>query len=144
MMCPKCQRDSLKQKYVAALDLTLDYCTRCKGIWFDGGELYRAMPQADKLLKIPHNAVRLDAQCPRCRTLLYTFPYPGTKVVVEMCGNCDGLWLDANEFAALRKARQELKDSPPAEESVEEPAEPDGVKGALIRFIDNAIDVLWY
>jgi Zn-finger nucleic acid-binding protein len=140
MMCPKCQRDSLKQKYVSALDLTLDYCTRCKGIWFDGGELYRAMPQAEKLLRIPPNAVRLEAECPRCPTLLHTFPYPGTKVVVEMCGKCDGLWLDANEFAALRKARQELRDNPP----VEEPAEPDGVKGALIQFIDAAIEFLWY
>ena len=142
-MCPKCQRDSLKQKYVVALDLTVDCCMRCKGTWFDGGELARAMPQADKRLKIPRHAVRLDAQCPRCKMLLHTFPYPGTKVVVEMCGNCDGLWLDASEFAAIRKARRELQENPPVEEP-DEPAEPDGIKGALIRFIDDAIECLWY
>jgi len=98
------------------------------------------MPQADKRLEIPRHAVPLDALCPRCNQLLRTFPYPGTKIAVEVCGNCDGLWLDASEFAAIRKARQELEENPP----VEEPAEPEGIKGTLIQFIDTAIETLWY
>lgn len=64
-------------------------------------------------------------------------------VVVTMCGNCDGLWLDAKEFAAIREARQELEENLPVEEPLE-PTEPDGIKGVLIRFIDDAIELLWY
>jgi Zn-finger nucleic acid-binding protein len=136
-MCPKCQQ-SLKQKYVSEMNLTVDYCPRCKGIWFDGGELNQAMAEADRHLQIPRNAVRLQAPCPTCSKPLYAFPYPGTRVAIEMCRRCRGLWLDAGEFAALRQARRQLEEPPI---SVEPPA-PAGVKGALIRFIDSAIECL--
>jgi Zn-finger nucleic acid-binding protein len=136
-MCPKCQQ-SLKQKYVSEMNLTVDHCPRCQGIWFDGGELSQAMPEADRQLPIPRNAVRLQAPCPTCSKPLYAFPYPGTRVVIEMCRRCRGLWLDAGEFAAIRQARRHLE-----EPSVsEEPPEPAGVKGALIRFINSAVECL--
>jgi Zn-finger nucleic acid-binding protein len=136
-MCPKCQQN-LKRKYVSEMNLTVDYCPRCKGIWFDGGELNHAMPEADRQLPIPRNAVRLQAPCPVCGRPLYTFPYPGTRVVIEMCRRCRGLWLDAGEFAALRQARQHVEEPPISTE----PAEPTGAKAALIRFIDSALDQL--
>lgn len=137
-MCPKCQQPSLKQKYVSEMNLTVDCCPRCKGIWFDGGELSQAMPEADRRVQIPRTAVRLQALCPACCRPLLAFPYPGTRVVIEMCRRCGGLWLDAGEFDAIRQARRQLEGpSVPGE-----PAEPSGVKDALIRFIDSTIDCL--
>jgi Zn-finger nucleic acid-binding protein len=43
-------------------------------------------------------------------------------VVVTMCGNCDGLWLDAKEFAAIREARQELEENLPVESPSNRPS----------------------
>ena len=137
-MCPKCRQQSLKQKYVSEMNLTVDCCPRCKGIGFDGGELNQAMAEADRHLLIPRDAVRLQALCPACGRPLFAFPYPGTRVVIEMCGKCGGLWLDAGEFAEIRQARRQLEErQTPAER-----AEPAGVKGALIRFIAAAIERL--
>jgi Zn-finger nucleic acid-binding protein len=71
---------------------------------------------------------------------LYTFPYPQTRVTIEMCKACRGLWLDAGEFKQIRQAREQL---PSLEEPAQE-ADAGGVKGTLIRFIDAAIDQLLY
>ena len=119
---------------------TVDLCSECRGIWLDGGELRQAMPEAERRLAVPPHAVRLEALCPRCDKPLYAFPYPQTRITIEMCKKCKGLWLDGGEFAAIRQARQQRED----ESSVEESAEPDGVKGTLIEFIDSAIDWLLY
>jgi len=47
---------------------------------------------------------------------------------------------DASKFATIRRASRELQESPP----VERLAEPDGVKDALVEFIDAAFEFLWY
>ena len=36
MICPVCKRDMIVIEYH---DVELDYCTSCKGVWFDSGEL---------------------------------------------------------------------------------------------------------
>ncbi len=140
MNCPKCLRQPLREKYISGANLNVDYCPKCKGIWFDGGELEQALPGADPHLQIPRDAVRLKAPCPRCAEPLYTFPYPQTRMAVEMCKGCKGLWLDASEFKQIREAREQL---PSPEEPVPD-GEVGGVKGALIQFIDAAIAQLLY
>ena len=140
MNCPKCQRRNLKEKYVSAMNLNVDFCPKCLGTWFDGGELKQAMPGADPQLKIPRNAVRLKASCPKCGKPLYAFHYPHTRVTIEMCKGCRGLWLDAGELKPLREAREQL----PLPEQAVQNEEVGGVKGVLIRFIDAAIEHLLY
>ena len=140
MNCPKCLRQPLQEKYVSAMNLNVDVCPKCKGIWLDGGELAQAMRVADPYLRMGRDAVRLQAPCPRCAKPLYAFPYPQTRVTIEMCKACQGLWLDAGELKQIREAKEQLP-------SLEEPApeeEVGGVKGALIRFIDAAIAQLLY
>ena len=36
MICPVCKYDMIVVEYH---DIELDYCTGCKGVWFDSGEL---------------------------------------------------------------------------------------------------------
>jgi len=139
MNCPKCQQQ-LKERYVSAVNLNVDYCPKCKGVWLDRGELEQAMPVADPHLQIPPNAVRLRAPCPRCAQPLHAFPYPQTRVTIEMCKACRGFWLDAGEFKQIREAREQL---PSPDEPAEE-APVGGIKGALIRFIDTALEQLLY
>ena len=66
------------------------------------------------------------------------FPYPETRVIIETCKVCKGLWLDAGEFKRIREARERLPASvePAAEE------ETGGIKGALLRLIDAALEQL--
>jgi Zn-finger nucleic acid-binding protein len=141
MICPKCQEPHLQTTRVKGKDLTVEACSKCKGIWFDAGELGRAMAMAEAPLSVPRNAVRLVSQCPKCGKPLYAFHYPGTRVAIEACRRCAGLWLDAGEFGEIRKARESL---PPQAESGETAGDVEGVKGALLRFIDTAIDRLMY
>ena len=139
-MVERCQKISLKQKHIRSKNLTVDYCPECKGIWFGQAELPRATPVAEIELEIPRNAVRLKAKCPVCIKDLYAFHYPHTQVTVEACKKCDGLWLNAGEFDAIKKARQNLPESIESEEQ----DEIGGVKGTLIRLIDSAIENLMY
>ena len=39
MNCPKCRQRHLKEKYISGMNLSVDVCPQCRGIWFDGGEL---------------------------------------------------------------------------------------------------------
>lgn len=138
MICPKCPQQHLKEKYVSRINLRVDYCLKCKGIWFDAGELAQAMSVVDRQLQIPRNAVRLQAPCPKCDEPLHAFHYPRTHVTIEMCRNCRGLWLDPGEFKEIRSARKRLEELNGCEES----EKVSGAKGVLIRFIDSAIDLL--
>lgn len=71
---------------------------------------------------------------------LYAFHYPHTRVTVEACKKCAGLWLNSGEFDEINKARQDLPESIESEEQNEIV----GVKGNLIRLIDSAIENLMY
>lgn len=138
MKCPRCRQSSLQEEFVKEKDLTVDRCPKCKGIWFDRGELSRLLAEAPGELQIPRNAVRLQSMCPRCDRPLYAFHYPQTRVTVEMCKRCAGFWLDQGEFSQIRKARECL----PQQSEPDGQTDVDGVKGALIRFIDWALDGL--
>jgi len=136
--CPTCQFVELVERGVASQPVKLDLCPECKGIWFDGGELARVLGGSATDLDIPHDARPSRRFCPRCTELLYAFAYPQTYVTVDMCRACKGLWLDAKEFPQIKLARQQPRS--PARR--EERDQPPGIKGALLRMIDESIESL--
>ncbi|MBI4833118.1 MAG: zf-TFIIB domain-containing protein [Candidatus Lindowbacteria bacterium] len=139
MQCPKCNDNSLKEVRVKSSGIRVDSCSRCKGVWFDVGELEALLSAAAKNLRVPATALKSTVlSCPRCSTALYRFPYPQTNVKIEMCKECGGLWLDANEFNEIKAARLALEKRGKPEEY----AHPTGAKGVLLRFIDTAIEAL--
>jgi Zn-finger nucleic acid-binding protein len=138
MNCPKCRTNELIQRKLKDKDVTVEYCRRCKGIWFDKEELETVLAVAIKELDIPGNALQLTLLCPKCKKSLYQFYYPQTYVTIEMCRKCKGFWLDSGEFQEIRKVRSFLKDSG----QMKEYAELEGVKGSLIKFINSALDDL--
>ena len=136
MLCPKCQVAKLVARGVKGKDFTVDYCLKCKGVWFDRGELEEVMPAAIKELAIPGTARKdVERLCPKCEKALYQFDYPQTYVTIDLCKKCRGLWLDAGEFKEIRAVRNSLQMSGELEQYDDVP----GVRGALIRFIDSAI-----
>ena len=102
MKCPRCKNSDLKENKVKGHNILVDLCRDCKGIWFDRNELESLMKISVKTIKIPSHARKQPFHCPRCRKPLYAFSYPHTMVIVDMCPQCEGIWLDANEFKEIK------------------------------------------
>ncbi len=44
MKCPRCKVSLIKTK---KLDIPVDYCPQCRGVWLDGGEMEKIMEMAN-------------------------------------------------------------------------------------------------
>ncbi len=136
MICPKCQVAKLRKRRAKGKDFTVEYCLKCKGVWFDRGELEEVMPEAIKKLEVPGDAQKhVECLCPKCNKALYAFDYPQTHVTIDMCKRCGSIWFDRSEFKEIRVVRRSLEKWG----EMQEYADVTGVKGALINFIDSAI-----
>ena len=69
---------------------------------------------------------------------MFEFYYPQTYVTVEMCKSCEGLWVDAGELKEIETVRDGLK----SKGKFQEYDDVCGIKGALLNFIDKAINTL--
>lgn len=138
MNCPKCRTLALKEGKPKNSNVTIDYCSGCRGIWFDRTELEQIASEAIKDLAVPGEAVNSPRLCPRCERILYAFNYPQTFVKIDMCKKCKGLWLDGRELKEIQTVRRSLQESGKAKEYADVP----GIKGKLLNLIDLAIDNL--
>lgn len=110
MPCPKC-RAPMDALVVESVEV--DRCSRCRGLWFDAGELETLadVAIADSIDAGPtDDGERLDNldnyDCPRCGAGMKSAQdsrRPDLKF--EICGACDGAFLDAGEFSELVRAR---------------------------------------
>lgn len=112
MICPACKKDMVIIEY---RDIELDYCTNCKGVWFDSGELELLLeaagitdcqPYLEVMLAGPeattNEAVR---KCPICnKKMKKTAVREGGNVIVDVCRNNDGIWFDHHEIEHLADA----------------------------------------
>ena len=138
MNCPKCERHPLTETRVKGREIRIDYCDKCKGVWFDGGELEAVLGVAAKELSVPSSAKKRGRTCPSDGEMLYAFKYPQTLVVIDMCKKCGGLWLDHSEMKEIRAVRSDLK----RRGKLETHAPVTGVRGGLLGFIDAALSKL--
>lgn len=145
MRCPECYTVFLTEKKTPNGKVTLDVCERCGGVWFDRGELHDVLDATEKKPRVPPDAEASKRSCPRCRKPMRVFDYPETFVKVDVCEGCGGIWLDKGELKELAAVRRYRAEHPATATSdapadAEQTAGPGGIKGALIRFIDGAID----
>ena len=119
-----CPRDATPLSEVSIDGLVLDSCDGCGGIWFDVGELREAEAQADAdlawldftLWREEENLwlTPTPMQCPeseRCGGRLGSLLYHDTGVLVHMCANCHGTWLDHGDLELIvSRLRQEMND----------------------------------
>lgn len=103
MECPACG-DALVTTPIDGMDF--HDCLRCKGVWFEGDELRRALDDSDEELDwlavgLFSTTATSDAgrrRCPRCREPMTTLAYPHSGVRVDVCRADRGVWLDDGEF----------------------------------------------
>jgi len=106
--CPKCAT-RLESKTLETVPV--DQCPTCQGIWFDEEELQAVLKKSHNLRRGLHentgerNLNQKRGTCPRDKSkMLRAFSSTGERVVLDMCPDCHGLWLDGGELDRLIKA----------------------------------------
>jgi Zn-finger nucleic acid-binding protein len=83
----------------------VDYCTSCKGIWLDAGELELLLETSEERSRLTNIFKEADAvkekshDCPICRKQMKKFEIGEKgKVVVDKCKKNHGIWFDNGEL----------------------------------------------
>ena len=117
MFCPFCQ-ESLEKTIFYGVEI--NYCPKCLGLWFEEDELSLAKDEKDedlnwldidlwkekRKLKISRN----PKLCPFCRLPLYEVNYEKSKIKIDLCNLCYGIWLDRGEFKKIIEYLRKRKD----------------------------------
>lgn len=109
MVCPVCESDMIVVEYH---NVELDYCNRCKGVWFDSEELelllrshglQEAKAFLDGILGA-QEAVSPEKKrkCPICgHKMSKTAMGEQPEILIDMCQDEHGLWFDGGEVTQL-------------------------------------------
>jgi uncharacterized protein len=96
---------------------TVDRCRACAGVWLDPGEL-ETIQQGSHISPAELDDVDVIAdayemarqkalpgiKCPRCGLSLEAVEYAYcSRILIDRCAKCGGIWLDAGELEALEK-----------------------------------------
>jgi len=109
MICPKCKSPTV-QEFMTGEGVTLDMCDRCKGSWFEKGELADICELAEDVPDLPRalsTAKPTGFGCPRCKgEKLVEMEYSqivlaSGKLLVDFCKKCRGIWVDKGEMVQL-------------------------------------------
>ena len=109
MICPTCKDDMIVLEYS---EIELDYCTNCRGVWFDSGELELLLestgldsPQPfldDVFNSAEASSSEKKRKCPiHGRKMRKVAIGEGGEIVVDICQEEDGLWFDGGEVVHL-------------------------------------------
>lgn len=108
MVCPICH---LGLQKILFNNVEIDYCPKCLGMWFEQDELRWAKDEEDDELKwLDIDLWEKESQfhispgqklCPFCRLPLYEVGYNNSRVKVDICNICYGIWLDRGEFKRI-------------------------------------------
>jgi len=108
MNCP-IDKEELKQAIFYGVEV--DFCPTCLGLWFEEDELRLAKDKKDKDLRWLDFDLWKDIKkfkifpgirlCPFCRLPLYEIYYGDSRIIVDVCNLCHGVWLDRGEFKGI-------------------------------------------
>ncbi len=113
LSCPRDGSSLSPEVYEA--DIEIDACGQCGGVWLDKGELEQIQRTVERdhgsLLDRPHDPTgglpsspvpRPRISCPKCAAEMDARPYGmGSMVVIDVCPDGCGIWLDQGELEAL-------------------------------------------
>jgi Zn-finger nucleic acid-binding protein len=106
MNCPVCKNAMITMEL---WDVEIDYCTGCKGIWLDRGELELLLGNGEKSKELissfaasPRTS-EIQRKCPICDKKMekITAGQGATPVLLDRCVKGDGLWFDGGELNTI-------------------------------------------
>jgi Zn-finger nucleic acid-binding protein len=109
MLCPV---DKIPAIVVEYHDIELDYCTKCRGVWFDAGELELLLASAglagheaflvSVLNSAPARTREKKRRCPICNIRMKkVYIDRRGRTLVDICGEGHGIWFDGGEVERL-------------------------------------------
>lgn len=108
----KCPNDGNDLESKTFKKVKVHECSKCDGLWFDRDELRRAKDSTDEDLRWldfdifeekgnKYSKNDSHKHCPKDSVDLKTLTYSGSKVSIETCPRCEGIWLDHDEFKKI-------------------------------------------
>ncbi|MCH8741565.1 zf-TFIIB domain-containing protein [Patescibacteria group bacterium] len=117
MSCPFCKENLEKAIFYG---VEIDYCPKCLGLWFEEEELRLAKDKKDESLnwldidlwkeRKKFKISKGQKLCPSCRLPFYEVNYGDSKISVDFCNICLGVWLDRGEFRKIIEYLRKRKD----------------------------------
>lgn len=110
MDCPRCLKPTHPARLeVGEKNLEALRCKKCRGHWIAQEHLATLEQNVDVVLfewiKLPGDETQARSiYCPRCeprKVMDKLLSGKDSRVVMDVCGQCHGLWLDYGEFEAL-------------------------------------------
>ena len=109
--CPKCSGQLHELDTHEAV--SMDFCSGCKGIWFDAGEAAAYFEMAEDLPELKtalQTALPTDFSCPKCQNLLLEVRFhSGADVMLDYCQACGGLFFDRGEVPVVEQIAGRLE-----------------------------------
>jgi Zn-finger nucleic acid-binding protein len=111
MKCPVCKSPQLEATDLED-GLRFFRCSECRGKWVRGAEYWKWLEQhgpnlperseQDSGLSLAEPGIHLD--CPECRFRMIKYLVGhGFSFTIDHCSGCKGVWLDRNEWEALKE-----------------------------------------
>ena len=111
LKCPVCKSPELE---LTDMEDSLRFfrCPECRGKWIRGAEYWNWLEQRgtnlpersdqDTGLSLAEPGLHID--CPECRFRMVKYLVGhGFSFTIDHCGGCKGVWLDRNEWEALKE-----------------------------------------
>jgi Zn-finger nucleic acid-binding protein len=108
--CPICKTVQLVHHTMPDSGVPSYQCPRCEGIWIAANEYLRWAQTQDTVLPekldtggdIPNWDIAQLKVCPGCGHFLTRYRVlPGVPFYLDRCSQCNGVWLDKNEWGVL-------------------------------------------
>jgi Zn-finger nucleic acid-binding protein len=106
MNCPRCKTTALLP--VAFDGVSAERCPSCQGTWLPRSAFKSAVEHEDAeagwlAFELWRDAARFrglagDLACPRCRKTMVRLAYGDVDVLLDVCPDCQAVWLDAREL----------------------------------------------
>jgi Zn-finger nucleic acid-binding protein len=128
MTCPDCKSE------LQTFDLKgikIQECPTCKGKWFKRDQLRLAKDRQDDHLRwLDFDPFGKDADklgvssegkmCPECAKTMRSLKYQQSKIIIDKCQFCEGIWLDHGELARIIRYLEHTLDIESSKEYVKD------------------------
>lgn len=109
MNCPACKHSMV---ILELNQVEIDYCSACKGIWLDNGELELIFSNSNqkeisKSFTVKKDFLEAKRRCPICKKKMEKVEFENTGIILDRCTNNHGLWFDSGELKSILKSAEE-------------------------------------